>query len=179
MDGFRCLVCTHDGFRARSRRGWNMTSLLPELERTLPPDVQLHGELVAHAAEGQPDFHRLGRRMLHGDSAIPITYMVFDVLAVDGTATTTRPYSQRRALLEELNVEGPHSRLVVSVDDGQALYRAVCERGLEGVVAKRERDPYRPGERVWVKTKNRATARYAEELEAVRRRLALGAVVPR
>src|SRR5262245_4685195 len=33
----------------------------------------------------------------------------------------------------------------------------------EGVVAKRERDPYRPGERVWVKTKNRTKARFAEE----------------
>lgn len=32
LDGFRCLVCTHDGrFRARSRRGWDMRKLLPEL----------------------------------------------------------------------------------------------------------------------------------------------------
>jgi ATP-dependent DNA ligase len=44
------------------------------------------------------------------------------------------------------------------------------QRGLEGVVAKRERDPYRPGERVWVKTKNRATARFAEERDGVGRR---------
>jgi hypothetical protein len=43
----------------------------------------------------------------------------------------------------------------------------VCERGLEGVVAKRLRDPYRPGERVWVKTKNRATARFAEERDGI------------
>ena len=46
--------------------------------------------------------------------------------------------------------------------DGAALFAAVCDRGLEGVVAKRERDTYRPGERGWVKTKNRATARFAE-----------------
>src|SRR4051794_5312482 len=30
LDGFRCLVCTHRGFEGRSRRGWNMTPLLPE-----------------------------------------------------------------------------------------------------------------------------------------------------
>src|SRR5215213_3573604 len=47
LDGFRCLVCTHAGFRARSRRGWNMTPLLPELAAALPADVQLDGELVA------------------------------------------------------------------------------------------------------------------------------------
>ena len=46
LDGFRCLTCTHARFRARSRRGWNMTSLQPELEQTLPPDAQLDGELV-------------------------------------------------------------------------------------------------------------------------------------
>jgi len=35
------------------------------------------------------------------------------------------------------------------VEDGEALFAAVCERGFQGVVAKRERDPYRPGERQW------------------------------
>jgi bifunctional non-homologous end joining protein LigD len=73
LDGFGCLACTHGGrFLARSRNGWNMTPLLPELARSLPRDVQLDGELVAFAADGAPDFHRLGRRMLHGDSQIAI-----------------------------------------------------------------------------------------------------------
>jgi hypothetical protein len=47
-------------------------------------------------------------------------------------------------------------------------------RGLDGVVRKRDRDPYRPGERQWVKVKvkNPATARFAEEREGVGRRAA-------
>jgi ATP-dependent DNA ligase len=45
LDGFRCLVCTHGSFRARSRRGWTMTPLLPEFRAALPDDVQLDGEL--------------------------------------------------------------------------------------------------------------------------------------
>jgi bifunctional non-homologous end joining protein LigD len=65
LDGYRCLVCTHGGFRARSRRGWDMTTLLPELAQALPTHVQLDGELVAFDEEGKPDFHRLGERMLH------------------------------------------------------------------------------------------------------------------
>jgi bifunctional non-homologous end joining protein LigD len=164
LDGFRCLVCTHTRFRARSRRGWDMATLLPELARALPADVQLDGELVAFGPDGHPDFHRVGRRMLHGDTSIALTYMVFDVLAVEGLPTTVLPYSERRELLDTLELEGPHTRLIATFDDGEALYGAVCERGLEGVVAKRGRDPYRPGERVWVKTKNRATTRFAEEL---------------
>ena len=86
LDGFRCLVCTHAGFRARSRRGWSMAPLLPELAKALPVDVQLDGGLVALDALGHPDFHRLGRRILHGAAAIPLTLYVFDVLEPTGTA---------------------------------------------------------------------------------------------
>ena len=75
-------------------------------------------------------------------------------------------------LLEELDVEGPPVRLVATFEDGDALFAAVCERGLEGVVGKRLRGPYRPGERQWVKTKNPATARFAEEGDGVCRRAA-------
>jgi bifunctional non-homologous end joining protein LigD len=66
LDGFRCMVCTHVLFRARSRRGWDMTPMLPELGAALPANVQLDGELVALDQDGRPDFHRLSSRMLHG-----------------------------------------------------------------------------------------------------------------
>src|SRR5512133_1456363 len=114
LDGFRCLVCTHDRFRARSRRRWAMTTLLPELAETLPPNLQLDGELVALDRDGRPDFHRLSARMLHGDRSIAITYFVFDVLAVEGLPVSSQPYADRRALLEELDVEGPHVRFVAT-----------------------------------------------------------------
>ena len=170
LDGFRCLVCTHGSFLARSRRGWEMSDLLPELGAALPSDVQLDGELVALDEDGRPDFHLLSRRMLHKRAHIPVTYFVFDVLAVEGLATTMLPYGERRALLEQLDLEGSEVRLVATFDDGHALYQVVCAQGLEGVVAKREDEPYRPGERSWVKTKNRATARFAEERDGVGRR---------
>jgi hypothetical protein len=50
--------------------------------------------------------------------------------------------------------------VIASFEDGQVLWDAVVARGMEGVVAKRERGPYRPGARLWVKTKNLATARF-------------------
>jgi bifunctional non-homologous end joining protein LigD len=153
-----------------------MTHLLPELRGCLPAGVQLDGELVALDENGRPDFHRLSSRMLHGRGGIAVTLLVFDVLAVEGLATTMQPYLERRAILEELELESGHVRLVATFEDGEALFAAVCERGLEGVVAKRLRDPYRPGERQWVKSKNRATARFAEEREGVGRR---GVLAPR
>ena len=52
------------------------------------------------------------------------------------------------------------------------MYRAVCEMGIEGVVAKRLRGVYRPGERgSWVKVKNPAYWRRESEVEGVRRSL--------
>src|SRR4051812_31720063 len=51
MDGYRCMVDTHGGFRARSRRGWAMADLVPELAQ-LPPGLMLDGELVSFDAEG-------------------------------------------------------------------------------------------------------------------------------
>jgi ATP-dependent DNA ligase len=108
--------------------------------------------------------------MLHGRPGVAPTLFVFDVLAVEGLPTTVQPYSERRALLEQLELETERVRLVATFEEGEALFAAVCERGLEGVVAKRERDAYWPGERAWVKRKNRATARFAEERDGVRRR---------
>jgi bifunctional non-homologous end joining protein LigD len=178
LDGFRCMVCTHGvGFRARSRRGWEMSHLLPELRRNLPSDVQLDGEIVALDETGRPDFHRLSSRMLHGRGGIAITYFVFDLLAVEGLPATMLPYSERRAILEEIELENHQVKIVATFEDGEALFAAVCTRGLEGIMAKRDRDPYRPGERAWVKTKNRATARFAEERERVGRRGARPKVV--
>ena len=58
---------------------------------------------------------------------------------------------------------------VASFDDGPAVWDVIVARGMEGVVAKREREPYRPGARLWVKTKNRGTARFAEELAGATR----------
>jgi bifunctional non-homologous end joining protein LigD len=173
LDGFRCLACTHGGtFRARSRRGWMMSELLPELAAALPADVQLDGELVAYDADGRPDFHRLSARMLHGVTSIAVTYVVFDVLAVEGLAATSQPCADRRALLEALDLERPGVQLVPTFNDGAALFDAIVELELEGVVAKRERDPYRPGERLWVKTKNRSAPRFEEERAGIGRRAA-------
>jgi len=54
-------------------------------------------------------------------------------------------------------------------DDGEALLKATDALGLEGVVAKRRRDPYRPGERGWIKTQHRGYWRFGQELGAAPR----------
>ena len=162
-DGFRAILSTEDGFRVRSRRGWNMAPLIPELARD---DVRgvFDGELVAFR-EGIPHFPVVTARMLHGRREVPVTFAVFDVLGLDGKPTTNLPYARRRELLESLNVGGSFWFVPPVFDDGRALFAAVCEQGLEGVVAKRRDSLYRPGERTWVKVKNRAYWRFGQERE--------------
>jgi ATP dependent DNA ligase-like protein len=58
-----------------------------------------------------------------------------------------------------------------SFEDGAALFTAVCAQGLEGVVAKCRSSIYAPGERRWIKTKNRNYWRFGEEVESLRRSL--------
>jgi bifunctional non-homologous end joining protein LigD len=168
-DGFRSLVSRNGDFQVRSRRGWNMTTLLPDLG-DLPRDAVFDGEVVAFA-DGRPHFPLVCDRLLHRDSSIPLTFVIFDVLALDGEATTYLPYRERRQLLENVKFGSGPWFVAEAFDDGQALFAAVCEQGMEGVVAKRRSQRYRPGERAWVKTKNKAYWRYAEELESLRRSL--------
>ena len=104
-DGFRAFVSTENGLRVRSRRGWNMTAVLPEL-RGLPTGLVLDGELVAWK-RSQPYFPLVCRRVLNRDMSVPLTYVIFDVLFRDGDDLTTTPYSERRAVLQELHLDGP------------------------------------------------------------------------
>jgi bifunctional non-homologous end joining protein LigD len=96
-DGFRALVQCGSKFRVSSRRGWNMTELVPELA-ALPVDAVLDGELVALGDDGWPDFPSVCERLLNGRSTIPLVYVVFDVLELDGTSTMRLPFRDRRRL---------------------------------------------------------------------------------
>ena len=95
--------------------------------------------------------------MLHGNTAIPLTFVAFDLLRVDGHNLTCNPWSQRRTLLEGVWVDRQCARLADVFDDGHALFDAVVSYGLEGIVAKRRAGLYRSGYRGWTKVKNPAT----------------------
>ena len=83
-----------------------------------------------------------------------MTFVAFDVLRVYGHDVMCNPWSERRPLLEQLGVERSSVRLAEVFDDGPLLFAAVCEHGLEGIVAKRRNGVYRPGYRGWTKIKN-------------------------
>jgi ATP-dependent DNA ligase len=69
-------------------------------------------------------------------------------------------------LLGSLQLDGPHWQTSALFEDGEALFCVAQERGLEGVVAKRLRDRYRPGVAAGIKIKNRTYWRWEIEREA-------------
>lgn len=168
-DGFRAIVGTGDSLRVRSRRGWSMADRVPEL-RQLPTGVVLDGELVAFNDQGAPHWPLLCERVLRGNTAIPITFVAFDLLAVDGHDVMANPWEQRRAVLEGLWVDCAVARLADVFDGGDVLFHAVVEHGLEGIVAKRRNGIYRPGYRGWTKIKNPSYWRRESEIELMERR---------
>lgn len=169
-DGFRAVLGRQaDGFRVRSRRGWDMTALLPELA-CFPAEGIFDGEIVCFQ-EGRPHFPDVVARMLHGRPGISISYVIFDVLYLDGQDTTRLPLRERRALLDGLGVEtGDHWTLSQAFDDGANLFQACCDQEMEGIVCKRLDENYRPGERRWIKAKNRDYWRYPSEVALARSR---------
>src|SRR3954471_7155104 len=101
----------------------------------------LDGEVVAFDEHGRPSFERLqGRMHLTGEAAIgartrstPIAYVVFDLLYHDGESLMRMPYTERRARLEQLDLNGPTWRTPSYHEgNGQALLDASAQQGLEG-----------------------------------------------
>src|SRR3954468_22981625 len=169
-DGFRAIVSTEGPLRVRSRRGWNMTEHVGFLEQ-LPARAVLDGELVAFGSDGKPDFELVCSRMLHRHAEIPLVFLAFDVLRVEGRDVRKKPYCERRRILDGLGLEGAHWRVPEAFDDGPALWEAGCEDELEARGARGLQEPYRCGERSWVKVKNRTYWRYELEREgAIRSR---------
>ena len=168
-DGMRILADVHDGHLAlTSRNGNDATVSFPELAGLADTyeDMLLDGEVVALDG-GRPSFVALAERMHVTDrrraerlaATRPVTFMVFDLLRLFGQDLTSQPLSARRELLERLDLRGPHWQVPPVYDDGEELFRATREQGLEGVVSKRRSSPYVAGRRSteWLKSPHRTT----------------------
>jgi bifunctional non-homologous end joining protein LigD len=172
-DGVRAIAYARPGrLRIESRNLKDIGARYPEL-RALGRELGmreaiLDGEIVAFDEHGAPSFGSLQRRMhLTSESAIrrlaretPVTYVIFDLLYLEGRSTMELAYDERRKLLERLDLNGAawHTPAYHHAGDGRHLLAAIAERKLEGLIAKRLDSPYRPGERgnEWLKIKNTA-----------------------
>jgi bifunctional non-homologous end joining protein LigD len=172
-DGVRATVYVKGGRpRVLSRNDRDVTTSYPELrlmaEELGSRQVVLDGEIVAFDADGRPSFGALQSRMHVTDAAsvrrlakqTPVTYLVFDVLHLDGRSLLDLPYVERREILESLQLSGPSWQTPPWFrGGGAAVLAASKDQGLEGVIAKRLDSRYFAGRRsdCWLKVKNLRT----------------------
>lgn len=168
LDGWRALAYLHaDGScTIRSRRGRDLTDRLPELHRRpaslLGRTAVLDGELVVGSGSAS-DFYRVGPRLARSsktaEHGCPVHLVAFDLLWLDDQPLHARPYLERRAQLEALDLQDGCWRTAETFDADPAALLAACARlDIEGLVAKRLHGLYRPGKRSsdWIKIKTPA-----------------------
>ena len=160
-DGYR-IVAFAEGDRVRlvTRNGNDYTDRFPAIASSLSQwatgrAMVLDGELVATDANGRTDFQAL-QSFLRDPAGKRPSYVVFDLLALDGEDLRDRPLIERKELLKDLMEDAPDDlRYSAHVrGGGEDGLRAACEQHLEGIVGKRAGSPYRGARNGdWIKLK--------------------------
>ena len=170
-DGFRCLAY-RDGAKVAlmSKSGKPLDRFFPEVVAFvagLTADrFVVDGELIIEVGGAlafdalQARLHPAASRILRLARETPARLMLFDCLAVGDTVLIDAPLTVRRAALERLVAGEPNLRLSPAAADpaAAAAWLAASGGALDGIVAKRQGDRYRPGERTMIKVKPHRTA---------------------
>ncbi len=167
-DGVRILTY-YDGRQTRlfNRKLNERTIQFPELtainEYCAASSVILDGEVIA-LEKGRPSFQQVMRRdgVRQPDKvpsikrAVPVIYMVFDLLYLNGEWVTGLPLAERQQLLSKYVTPQDQVQLVENIPEADALFAAVCDQDLEGIVCKDLGSKYliRGKDARWQKIKN-------------------------
>ncbi len=169
-DGVRIIAfITSEGVRLQNRRGRERTLQYPEFgivkEVSGMEEAIIDGEAVV-LEKGRPSFSRIIERdfsvredrIKRLSQNYPCTFCVFDILFLKGEDLTQLPLHQRQDILQEV-LKGDNEGIYLNnnFSDGNLLYRQVCEKELEGIVAKDKNSSYLIGRKssYWLKIKPR------------------------
>jgi ATP-dependent DNA ligase len=173
-DGFRCLAFRAGGeVDLRAKSGKPLARYFPEVVaqlRALPPErFVIDGELAIPVGDTL-SFEALQMRLHPAESRVrklsvetPALLVLFDILVKSqGRGLVEAPLLERREALEQFFAETGEARLLrlSPYTRRRAEAQKWLERAggaLDGVIAKRLDDPYRPGERAMLKVKRRRT----------------------
>lgn len=173
FDGFRCIV-----FRAGqevelgSRNERPLNRYFPEIvdavRRELPERCVVDGEIIL-MVDGKLDFEALQQRIHPAASRVallaretPAAFVAFDLLALAGERYTVRPFSERRAALEQVLAQARPPILLTPATSSLEVARDWFHRfegaGLDGIIAKPPGIAYVEDRRVMFKIKHERTA---------------------
>jgi DNA ligase 1 len=170
-----------DGIRAQAhKRGTQVEIYSRTLDRVsefpelfgpisrVPGEFILDGEIIGWRDGRAVPFtelqQRLGRKQidLFMSTRLPVSFVAFDLLFLDGAELLEMPFSERRLKLINLlaNAETPQlqftrASLCTTAEEIEAAFADAIARGNEGLLAKAPESPYVPGRRgqFWLKLK--------------------------
>ena len=171
-DGIRVILTINEGeLIIRSRNMNDITAQFPELN--LPEEAFrinnaiFDGEIVCLDSAGKPDFKKVIKRLMTKKSRDftglskrnPAYCYLFDCLYVDGKSLLSEPLLRRREWMQDSVRRDSNYRISEIVEDGQALFDAAKQLGVEGIMAKDPLGKYYPGKRssAWIKVKVKTT----------------------
>lgn len=167
LDGIRCLAYLDANTTTlRNKRNKDVTDIYPELNsihKCAKKKCILDGELVIFK-DGKPDFYSLQARSLKSDpfkiklaaSKLPVQFVAYDIIYVDGERITDKPLIERKKLMAENLSESSALSISRYIEkEGVAFFELAKKQGLEGIVAKKKDGKYYIGKRTreWVKIK--------------------------
>jgi bifunctional non-homologous end joining protein LigD len=150
--------------RKKNERTFHFPEIIPIHEYCSSTSVILDGEVISLGEDGRPSFQQVMRRdglrnlerIKLAAESVPIIYMIFDVLYLDGEWIHNKPFHERNQILGDIITPNEHIQLVPSMTEAEALFHAIKEQGMEGIIMKRTSSPYSIGKKRddWLKVKN-------------------------
>ena len=175
------LICEfkYDGIRVQlhkfggkvkmfSRNLEDVASSFPEIVSTvslLPAGFILDGEVVAYRGGRPLHFQELQKRLrrktvtVHLMGEIPVVYVPYDIMYLDGQPLIDRPLTERKKLLSQIRFKEPvidlGYRVVSTAQEIAYAFKESRDAGHEGLVVKELESQYHPGKRGrhWTKLK--------------------------
>jgi bifunctional non-homologous end joining protein LigD len=137
--------------RCYSRSGHDSSAQLPAIVETMRAfpvtSVTLNGEVVICGADGVSQFDRMSVVFGRRGSREAFLY-AFDILKLDRQDLRGKRWDTRRGYFADLlGTRADGVRLCEHIEDadGAVVFRAACNMGREGIVAKRRDSRYRSG----------------------------------
>ena len=154
-DGMRALAFIEGGeLRLLSRNGRNVTSQFPELAE-MPALVKsdsavLDGEIVCLDDDGKPSFTRLQQilqsKRVTRNRSHPAHFIAFDLLYSGGRSVMKEPLLKRKSHLRDILDPTELIQACEFIEaEGTAFFKATCDLGLKGIMAKEKSSTYLPG----------------------------------
>lgn len=165
LDGQRSLLWRRGStVRLITRNQKDRTSHYPDLVEAIrrddPPPLIADGEIVAFRGD-LTSFSLLQERMQNARpspaqvAAVPVLFYVFDLIWLDGFDLSALPLLTRKSILRRVMRFDDPIRFSEHLDEeGELAYRSACEKGWEGLIAKRAASSYTHARsRDWLKLK--------------------------